>query len=74
MSKLIRDGSHSFRKPKNKLEKLIAVGKKAQMRLVPALNGFRVVDLLNPVTMHNKPLSCGAHVWIETNNPVRVIK
>ena len=51
MSTLIRDGSHSFRKTKNKLEKLIAVGKRAQMRLVPSLNGFRVVDLLNPVTM-----------------------
>jgi hypothetical protein len=51
MSTLIRDGSHSFRKTKKGLAKLIAVGKKAQMRVVPALGGFRVVDLLNPVTM-----------------------
>jgi hypothetical protein len=50
MSTLIRDGSHSFRKTKKGLAKLIAVGKKAQMRVVPALGGFRVVDLLNPVT------------------------
>tara|TARA_R110000796_G_scaffold85943_1_gene186150 strand:+ start:3118 stop:3297 length:180 start_codon:yes stop_codon:yes gene_type:complete len=54
MSKLIRDGSHSFRKTKNKLAKLTSLAKKAQLRLVPTLNGFRVVDLLNPVTTHIK--------------------
>ena len=49
MSTLIKDGSHSFRKTKKGLVKLTGLAKKAQLRLVPTLNGFRVVDLLNPV-------------------------
>ena len=34
------------------------------------------VEFTNGRVIHSpdKPLSCGAHVWIETNEPVRVIK
>tara|TARA_R110000851_G_scaffold283681_1_gene437243 strand:+ start:157 stop:510 length:354 start_codon:yes stop_codon:yes gene_type:complete len=54
MSTLIRDGGRTFRLTKNRLGKLTAQAKKAQLRLVPTLNGFRVIDLLNPVATNRE--------------------